>query len=50
MYNRLTEYLQSVNLWPAPPTETLDDGSTKTTYPDGKIVIVDDMMTKQITI
>ena len=45
MYDRLTAYLGSMNRWPAPPTETLADGSTKTTYDNGEIVIVDAMET-----
>ena len=45
MYNRLTDDLRSKNRWPAPPTETLADGSTKTTYDNEDIVIVDAMET-----
>ena len=50
MYERLTADLGSKNRWPAPPTETLADGSTKTTYDNGDIVIVDAMETKQTKI
>ena len=50
MYNRLTADLRSKNRWPAPPTETLADGSIKTTYDNGDIVIVDAMETKQTKI
>ena len=45
MYERLTADLRSKNRWPAPPTETLADGSTKTTYDNEDIVIVDAMET-----
>ena len=49
MFDSLSSYLSGLNRWPAPPTETLADGSKKTTYSDGTVVTVDAGETQQIT-
>ena len=49
MYDSLSTYLTGLKRWPAPPTETLADGSVKTTYSDGTVVTVDAGETQQIT-
>ena len=49
MFDSISSYLTGEGRWPAPPTETLADGSVKTTYSDGMVVTVDAGQTQKIT-